>query len=125
MHIYVYADTHNVYPEIFVIIFLVGRGYPRTFIYTQKFYREIILHFTLTGSHHYMYAYACLIDQLLYKYATVAVIEHIHRRGSCVSGYHFYYEIWEAAVGEVLQVRISDGAEGRFTYTIGVPSQKK
>ena len=40
--------------------------------------------------------------QLLYKYAMVAAIEHVHQRVCCVHGYHVYCEIWEAAVDEVL-----------------------
>ena len=64
-------------------------------------------------------------------------MEYEYERACCVRGYHVYQDIWEAAVGEVLEcereprnvkdrirVRASDGAYCCFAHTFVKLSRK-
>ena len=130
-------EEHTVYLEIFVVttflvkivckIFFVGQWYPQKFIYTKK-----VLHgynFTLS----LVIIFFTRTHVLSIMYAMAAAIEHVHRRACCVHGYNVYREIWEATVGEILQVCIpltplesfrekrSDAADFGTMYFLYIP----
>ena len=64
----------------------------------------------------------CYARSTNHMHAMGAAIEHVHPRACCVCCYR---EIWEAAVGEILQVHRSDEANGHLTYILGEISQKR
>ena len=62
MHIYVYADTHNVYPEIFVIIFSRGSRVPTNIYLHAKVLQgsNFALYLDWFSS---LYARVCMFDR--------------------------------------------------------------